>query len=272
MTAVALPTTSRRRAARWTPPQVTARALHIWRRNRDVYMNVWRSELIWPIIEPLVTLLALGLGLGTFVELDSGEDYISFVGPALIAVFSMWTATAECGWGSYTRMDSQGAFDAALATPVSVDEVTSGEIIWGATRSILGVFYIMVMVTIMGGIDSPMALLIFPLALLPGVMFSAISLAYTAIAKSVSSLNYFFATYVTPQFWLSGAFFPLGELPGWVSVVAWFTPAYHVVRIYRAMAAGDLEMNHLIDVVWVLVVTLAAYLVAITMMRRRLIK
>jgi lipooligosaccharide transport system permease protein len=272
MTAVALPTTSRRRAARWTPPQVTARALHIWRRNRDVYMNVWRSELIWPIIEPLVTLLALGLGLGTFVELESGEDYINFVGPALIAVFSMWTATAECGWGSYTRMDSQGAFDAALATPVSVDEVTTGEIIWGATRSILGVFYIMVMVTIMGGIDSPMALLIFPLALLPGVMFSAISLAYTAVAKSVSSLNYFFATYVTPQFWLSGAFFPLGELPGWVSVVAWFTPAYHVVRIYRAMAAGDLELDHLIDVGWVLVVTLVAYLVAITMMRRRLIK
>jgi lipooligosaccharide transport system permease protein len=272
MTAVALPTAAGRRRVRWQAPQVTMRCLHVWRRNRDVYLNIWRSELIWPIVEPLVTLLALGLGLGDFVKLESGQDYIDFFGPAIIAVFSMWTATAECGWGSYTRMDAQGTYDAIIATPVSVDEVTTGEIIWGMSRSLLGVFYIMVMVAIMGGISSPMALLIFPLALIPGIMFSAISLAYTSIARSVSSLNYFFASFITPQFWLSGSFFPLSELPHWVSVVAWFTPAYHVVRLYRALANGDLQTDHLIDVGWILVVSVVAYLFAISMMRRRLIK
>lgn len=272
MTAVALPSAARGRRARWRAPQVTARCLHVWRRNRDVYLNIWRSELIWPIVEPLVTLMALGLGLGDFVRLDNGQDYIDFFGPALIAVFSMWTATAECGWGSFTRMDSQGTFDAIIATPVSEDEVTTGEILWGTTRSIMGVFYIMVMVALMGGIDSPLALLIFPLALLPGVMFSAISLAYTSIARSVSSLNYFFAAFITPQFWLSGSFFPLSELPHWVSVVAWFTPGYHVVRLYRALANGDPHTEHLIDIGWVAVVAVVFYLVAITMMRRRLIK
>ncbi|MEK7247492.1 MAG: ABC transporter permease, partial [Chloroflexota bacterium] len=104
------------------------------------------------------------------------------------------------------------------------------------TRSILGVFYIMVMVTIMGGIDSPMALLIFPLALVPGIMFSSISLAYTAVARSVSSLNYFFATYVTPQFWLSGAFFPLGDLPIWLKVLATANPLSYAVDLLKIAA------------------------------------
>jgi lipooligosaccharide transport system permease protein len=103
-------------------------------------------------------------------------------------------------------------------------------------------------------------------------MFSALALAYTSVAKSVSSLNYFFASYITPQFWLSGAFFPLSELPHWMTVVAWFTPAYHVVRMYRALANGEPQWDHLIDLGWIVMVAIVAYVLVITMMRRRLIK
>ena len=269
MTAVALPRTRR---ISFRPPEVSLRALHVWRRNRDVYFNVWRSELIWPLVEPLVTLLALGVGLGDFVRFDKDIDYVDFLGPALLAVFPMWTATAECAWGSFFRMEQQGTFSAIIATPVSVDEVTTGEVLWSATRSVIGVFYVGAMVLLFGGINSPLALLIIPFSILPGIMFASISLSYTAIARSVSSLNYFFATYITPQFWLSGAFFPLDEMPGWVGTVAWFTPAYHVVRVYRGLAQGHLQSGYLIDVAWIAVVTVPAYLLAITLMRRRLIK
>lgn len=267
MAGIALP---RRQVIRL--PDVSLLALHVWRRNRDVYLNVWRSELIWPLVEPFVTLLALGVGLGGFVELEGGTDYVDFVGPALLAIFPMWTATAECGWGSYARMDQQGTFSAIVATPVSVDEITTGEVLWAATRSVIGVLYVGTMVLLFGGIDSPMALLIIPFAILPGILFASMQLSYTATARSVSSLNYFFATFMTPQFWLSGAFFPLDEMPDWVATAAWFTPAYHVVRLYRGLAQGDLEASYLLDVAWIIVVMVAAYLLAIRMMRRRLIK
>jgi lipooligosaccharide transport system permease protein len=253
-------------------PDVSPLALHVWRRNRDVYLNVWRSELIWPFVEPFVTLLALGIGLGNFIQFDEKTDYMAFIGPALIAVYPMWSSAAECAWGSFFRMDQQGTFDAVIATPVSVDEVSTGEILWGGTRGVMGVCYVGVMVLAFGGISSPLAILILPFSILPGIMFSAISLCYTATAKSISSLNYFFATYITPQFWLSGAFFPLEEMPGWVEVIAWFTPAYHVVRIYRGLAGGSPEVSHLVDVAWIIVVGSAAYLLALSLMRRRLIK
>jgi lipooligosaccharide transport system permease protein len=169
-------------------------------------------------------------------------------------------------------MDQQGTFDAVIATPVSVDEVSTGEILWGGTRGVMSVFYVGVMVLAFGGIESPLALLIIPFSIVPNVMFSAISLCYTAVAKSISSLNYFFATYITPQFWLSGAFFPLDEMPGWVEVIAWFTPAYHVVAIYRALSTGDVETSILVNVAWILVVGIGAYILALALMRRRLIK
>jgi lipooligosaccharide transport system permease protein len=117
-----------------------------------------------------------------------------------------------------------------------------------------------------------MAILILPLAVLPGLMFGAVSLSYAAVARSVSSLNYFFAVFITPQFWLAGVFFPLDKLPGWVQTAAWFTPAFHIVEVYRGLATGHPEWVDLLHVVWILGVSAAFYALAIVLMRRRLVK
>ncbi len=248
------------------------RALRVWQRNRDVYLNVWKSEFIWPFIEPLITLIALGLGLGDFVDLGIEQSYIDFIAPGLLAVFPMWTAAGETGWGSFFRMENQRTFDAIIATPVSIDDVTTGEVLWAGTRSAISVTYILVLVSAFGAVHSPLALLVVPLALLPGLMFGVISLCYTALARSISSLNYFFAAFITPQFWLAGVFFPLSRLPEWVQTVAWFTPAYHAVNVYRGLVEGSPRWSHLGDVAWMVIVTGLFYLLAVSLMRKRLVK
>ena len=53
---------------------VSYRAFKVWQRNRDVFMHIWRAEMIWPIFEPLIVMLGLGLGLGKFVELESRSE------------------------------------------------------------------------------------------------------------------------------------------------------------------------------------------------------
>jgi lipooligosaccharide transport system permease protein len=268
MTVVALPRVARRA---WRRPDVSWLALRVWQRNRDVYFNLWKAEAMWPLVEPLVTLVALGIGLGDFVDIG-GESYIDFIAPGMLAVFPMWMAAAEMGWGSFFRMDSQKTFDAIVSTPASVDDVTSGEILWGATRGFISICYIFVIVLVLGTIESPLALLIFPLSFLPGLMFAAMALSYTAIARSVSQLNYFFAAYITPQYWLAGVFFPLDRQPEWLQVAAWFTPAFHVVRVYRALVAGDLHWDHLANIGYMVGVTVVFYTLALYLMRRRLIK
>jgi lipooligosaccharide transport system permease protein len=136
----------------------------------------------------------------------------------------------------------------------------------------ISVACIFIVVLVFGAIDSALAILIFPLAVLPGIMFGAVSLCYAAIARSVSSLNYFFAVFITPQFWLAGVFFPLDSLPSWVQAAAWFTPAFHVVEVYRGLASGDPELVHLANIAWMVAVTAVFYALAITLMRRRLVR
>jgi len=253
-------------------PDVSLRALRVWQRHRDVYLQLWKSELIWPLVEPLITLFALGVGLGGLVELESGQSYIEFIAPGLLAVWPMWSASAECGWGSFFRMENQRTFDAIVATPVSIEDVITGEILWGATRALISTAYILVVISAWGLVDSPLALLVLPAAVIPGIMFASISLSYTSVAWSISSLNYFFAVFITPMFWLAGVFFPVERLPGWAQTAAWWLPATHAVEVYRALTSGDLEWSHLGDVLWMVVVAAAFYVIALYSMRRRLVK
>ncbi len=253
-------------------PDVSLRALRVWQRNRDVYLRLWKSEVIWPVVDPLITLLALGIGLGGLVELGDNREYVDFIAPGLLAIWPMWAAAGECGWGSFFRMENHRTFEAIVATPVSIEDVITGEILWGATRALISATYILVIIAAFGTVDSPLAVLILPLAVLPGIMFASIALCYTSIARSISSLNYFFAVFITPQFWLGGVFFPLDRLPEWAQRAAWFIPVTHVVNIYRGLTSGDVEWSHLGDIAWMLVVTAIFYTIAVLSMRRRLVQ
>ncbi len=266
MTAAALRRPALRR------PDVSWRALRVWQRNRDVYLRLWKSELVWPLAEPIITLLALGIGLGGLVELPSGENYIHFIAPGLLAVFPMWAAAGECGWGSFFRMENQRTFAAIVATPVSIEDVITGEIMWGATRGVISSAYILVVVAAWGLLGSPLALLILPMAYISGLMFASISLCYTSVSRSISSLNYFFAIFITPMFWLGGVFFPLDRLPEGLRKAAWWIPITHVVDIYRGLASGEPRWAHLGDLAWILVVGTLFYALALYSMRRRLVQ
>ena len=257
------------------PPDVSYRAYRVWQRNRDVYLRLWKAEAIWPLAEPLITLLALGLGLGELItetELPGDQRYIEFIAPGILAVFPMWAAAGECGWGSFFRMENQRTYHAIIATPVSIEDVITGEILWGATRGFISSVYILAVSAAFLLLHSPLALLVPVMAYISSFMFASVSLSYTSIARSISSLNYFFALFITPQFWLGGVFFPLENLPEELQVASWFVPATHVVNIYRGLVEGHLNLGHLGDLAWIAVVAAIFYYLALISMRRRLIQ
>lgn len=259
-----------------SPPDISIGAYRVWQRNRDVLLQLWRSEFVAQLLEPVIVILALGIGLGRFVELESGEDYAAFLAPGLIAMFPMFAAVFECAWGSYVRLEMQGTYRAIVATPVSVDDVITGEILWGTTRSMMNAAYILLVAAVLTPwlhmVDSPLAILIVPLSVLPGILFSAISICFASIARAMSQFSYFFNLVINPMFWFGGAFFPFDELPRWAQVLAWFIPLTHVVNVYRGLIDGDLEWSHLGDVAWIAVAAAFFYWLALAGMRRRLIE
>lgn len=247
------------------------RAFRVWQRNFTVYTKLYKSSLALNFIEPVLYLAALGLGLGAFVKEINGVPYIKFIAPGIIASSSMFAAIYECTYGTYVRMTYQKTFDAILATPVNLYDLVAGELMWGATKSLLYGTIIIIVISIFGLVDSPLIILAVPLLLISGLIFAEISVIFTAIIPGIDSFNYFYTLFMTPMFLFSGIFFPLDNLPPLVSKIAFFTPLYHLVNICRGLASGSLTLCSW-DIVWIVAVAILLAPYPFRLMRRRIIK
>jgi lipooligosaccharide transport system permease protein len=197
--------------------------------------------------------------------------YINFIAPGIIASSSMFAAAYECTYGTYVRMFYQKTFDAILATPVNVDDLIAGELIWGASKSMLYGTIIMAVISAFGLVISPMVLLVIPVLFISGLIFAEISMIFAAIVPGIDSFNYFYTLLMTPMFLFSGIFFPVDTLPPLVMKIAFFTPLYHLVNVCRSAALGQLPSN-LWDVVWLIFVAIILAPYPFRLMRKRLIQ
>jgi lipooligosaccharide transport system permease protein len=249
----------------------TRRALAVWRRDLESWKRFALSSFVVNLGEPIFYLLAIGYGLGRFVADMGGVPYAVFLAPGLIAASAMNSASFEATFGSFTRMTEQNTYVAVLATPCSVADIVAGDILWAATKSVLSVSFVLAAAGLFGLLPGPTALALVPVGFLVGLMFAALGMVVTARAPSYDFFSYYFTLCISVMFLFSGVFFPLESLPGWARSLAWLLPLTHAVRLCRALAGGGVEASLAGDVLWILVVTALAFVLAERLVRRRLL-
>lgn len=270
----------RKSPARFTMPHLTYRVWKVWRRNFDVFTKTIKVNFLPSLLEPILYLLAFGFGLGGFIPSIQGQTYIEFIAPALVAIAIMNGAFFECTFASFVRMYYQKTFDAIVATPVSVEEVVAGELLWGATRSTINATIVLGVIAVFGLIKSPLFLLVLPIAFLGGLMFASIAMCFTADASNIDFFNFPSFLFLTPMFFLSGTFFPLTEFHSaaaeWVALA--ILPLTQVVNIARSVVSGHLESILglssstlvIIAFAWIVPVTVFFFILSINLMKKRL--
>jgi lipooligosaccharide transport system permease protein len=261
-------------AAYFKVPKLSYRVWRVWRRDQDVFMKTYKVNFLPPLIEPLFYLLGLGFGLGTFVQGgQEGLPYIAFIAPGLVASQMMYSSFFECTYGSFVRMYYQKTFDAIIATPLSLEEVIAGELLWGATKSLVNSTIVLTVISVLGLVSSPLALLILPFSFLVGLLFSAIAMCVTAVTPNIDSFNYPAFLFITPMFILSGTFFSVTALPVLVQNFAKIVfPLTHAVALTRALTIGKVSVTLLLNLAWFLPTTPFFFILSINMMKKRLIK
>lgn len=254
---------------------ISRRFLRVWNRNLVVYRKIWLINFLPPLFEPLFYLLAFGFGLSTFIEKITFEgvelSYIRFIAPSLLAVTVMYNAFFENTYASFVRMYYQKTFDAMLATPLSLEEVITGEIVWGATKSVIAAAIMLVVLSLFGLVAYPWGLLILPLAFLGGLAFGSVGMLFTGIVPGIDTFNLPIFLFITPMFLFSGTFFPLDNLPAWARDLALIFPLTHLVRLTRYFCLGVLRVDLLWGVTYLAVFATVCFPLALFAMRRRLI-
>jgi lipooligosaccharide transport system permease protein len=248
----------------------------VWQRNFIVYLQNWKIRFMAPILEPLFYLLAFGYGLSTLVgnirENGMEVSYTFFIAPALIAINIMNNAFFENTYGSFVRMYYQKTFDAMMATPLTVNEIIAGEIVWGATKSMIATMIMMVVISVFGLIQYPSGLLLIPLAFLGGMAFGAVGMYFTGMVSHIDLFNLPFFLFITPMFLFSGTFFPIENLPQWAQVVAMTLPLTHLVSLARSLCYSRFEGTMLWQLSYLMMFLVVFFPLALYKMRKRLIK
>jgi lipooligosaccharide transport system permease protein len=251
--------------------------LRVWKRDWLVNRQSWHIGFLVPLLEPVLYVAAFGIGFRALIPevkfLGRTVSYVMFMAPALIATSIMYNAFFENTYSSFVRMYYQKTYDAIMATPLSVEEIIAGEIIWGATKSLLAATVMLGVFSLFGLTRYPDSLGILPLAFLGGLGFGSIGMIFTGVVKNIDMFNLPIFLLLTPMFLFSGTFFPIDTLPAWAQTVAWCLPLTHLVALTRTMTFGVLTLRDvLVSGGYLLGLAAVCIPLALLSMRRRLIK
>ncbi len=230
------------------------RFLHVWRRNLLVWRKLAIPSVLGNLADPLLYMVGLGYGLGSMLPQMQGVSYVAFLAGGVVCSSTMNTATFEAMYSAFSRMHVQRTWDAIINAPLSLDDVVLGEWVWAASKSLLSGCAVLVVAAALGLVSSPMALLVIPVILLTGLVFSGLGLIMTALAPSYDFFMYYFTLAITPMMLLCGVFFPLNQLPGAMQIVAQMLPLTHAVALSRPLMSGTTP-----DQTWLHVLVLVLY-------------
>jgi len=245
-------------------------ALRVWRRDLESWRKYYRASLVGALGEPILSLLAIGYGLGRFVDI-AGVPYVEFLAPGILASAAMNAASFEATFGAFTRMTEQRTYHAILATPIGIRELVAGDALWAASKATLAGTAVLVVAAGAGLVGSAWAVVLPAVALLVGLVFGTMGLVVAARAGSYDFFTYYFTLVITVMYLFSGIFFPVESLPGWARMVAWCLPLTHAVAISRACVAGTVGLVTLLHLLALAGVLVASYLLAVRWIGRRLI-
>jgi lipooligosaccharide transport system permease protein len=230
-----------------------------------VYRRAW-VIVFSGFFEPVFYLFSIGVGIGALVgEVTTGNGqavtYAEFVAPALLASSAMNGAVFESTMNIFFKLKYAKTYDGMLATPLGPGDIAVGEISWSLIRGALYAVAFLVVVLVMGLMPSMWGLLAVPAALLIGFAFAAVGMSATTFMRSWQDFD--MVTLVTlPLFLFSATFFPLDVYPGWLQVVARFSPLYQGVALIRGLMLGIIEWSLLGNVAFLLAMGIAGLMVS----------
>lgn len=247
----------------------------VWKRNRDVFVRLWKWLLVPNVVDVCLSMVALGLGIGAAVTGFGGDGYAAWIAPGLVVSSALFSAGFECSYGTYFRMDKQRTFDAMVATPVQIEDVVLGELWYGAFRGMASASVIALIFAAFGLFASWWALLLPLVCLLAAFMMSTLAVTAASVSPMLETLGYWVSFGIFPMYWLSGTFYRPGDFGPAIQAAQLLSPAYHAVTLARDAAGTEgasLDLQSLANVGVLVAISVVCTWSAIALMRRRLIR
>ncbi|HEX4019836.1 MAG TPA: ABC transporter permease [Acidobacteriaceae bacterium] len=219
----------------------------LWLRELKRYVRS-RVQIIVSLGQPLLYLLALGFGLGPVFAKAGNGSYLQFVAPGVIGMTVLFSSVFS---GIAMLWDRQfGFLKETLVAPVPRLHIMIGRTMGGATVAVLQGVLILVVCLIAG--FRPQHWIAVPIAFIfvamIAMVFAAMGTGIGSVIQDMQGFQLVMNFLVLPIFFLSGALFPLTNLPRAMTIITHMDPLTYGVDGLRGVLIGTWHFGFALDV------------------------
>jgi ABC-2 type transport system permease protein len=219
----------------------------LWLRELKRYLRS-RVQIVVSLGQPLLYLLALGFGFGPVFAKAGNGSYLQFMAPGVIGMTVLFSSVFS---GIAMLWDRQfGFLKETLVAPVPRVYIMMGRTFGGATVAVIQGVLILIVCLIAGfrpqhWIALPASLLFIVLI---AIVFAALGTCAGSLIQDMQGFQLIMNFLVLPIFFLSGALYPLSNLPKVLAVITHLDPLSYGVDGLRGMLTGLWHFNFVLDV------------------------
>jgi ABC-2 type transport system permease protein len=207
-----------------------------------------KSRIVGSLGQPILFLIALGYGLGPVFQKAGQGNYLEFIAPGIIGMSIIFSAIFN---GMQVIWDRQfGFLKETMVAPVSRLSIMFGRTLGGATVA-AAQGTLVLLLAILAGFRPESWFAIIPallVMLLVALLFSSLGIMVASTLKDMQGFQLIMNFLVMPLFFLSGALFPLNNVPTALLWVARFDPLSYGVDALRYFLLGSSTFPLVLDV------------------------
>ena len=218
----------------------------IWYRNVLKYFRM-KSRIIGSLGMPFFFLVIIGFGLDSAVSVPGmTTSYVDFIAPGIIAMSILFSSMFS---GVQLVIDKQiGFLKETLVAPVSRLELMFGQALGGATTAMIQGLLVFIISMFIGleipSIQGILISLVF--MFLIGLSFTSLGIAFASRMEDTHGFQLIVNFILFPVFFLSGALFPLSQIPDWLSFLTYIDPLTYGVEGIRFGMLGASQIDPLV--------------------------
>ena len=219
-----------------------ARATWVVTRRELLRFRSDRARMASMLLQPLLFIFVMGTGLGSIVDTGGDVSFRTFLFPGVLATSVLFTAAFA---GVSLVWDREfGFLREMMVAPISRASIIWGKCLGGAIVATAQSLILLALVGTVGIPYDPLLLVELTGCLFLGSLFlTALGVLLSTRIKTIQGAMPMLQLLITPMMFLSGSLFPLGGLPGWLSVLTRLNPLTYVVQPMRHLVLQHLDLS-----------------------------
>lgn len=223
-----------------------------------------RGRLISSLVRPLVWLLVIGSGVGSMLEGSQQENYLSFLVPGIVAMTLLFAALLSALTLVYDK--EFGVMRMMMIAPIEHYWIVIAKLIAATITAMVQALMLLLILWAIGLIEVKIALLLLLPSLATAMCCASIGGLIAAWSRTLDNFAVIMNFFIFPLFFLSGALYPVSQLPELLKYVVLINPfSYGVDLMKHAVPAAESDFSIMIDVT--VLVAFSALAVAIACWR-----